>query len=59
MSWPRPEDQRKLWLGKALGCEGDGCLAVMEHKARIEWVTGHRLGYGHGYGSGHEFRLGY
>ena len=53
------EDQQKLWLGKALGCDGDGRLAVMEHKAGIEWVTGYRLGSGHGYGSGREFGFGY
>ena len=36
---PRPEDWRKSWLGKVLGWDRDGCLAVMEHKAGIEWVT--------------------
>ena len=41
------------------GCDRDGCLVAMEHEARIEQVTGHRLGSRHGYGSGHEFRLGY
>ena len=53
------EDQQKSWLGKAPGCNGDGCLAATEHEAGIEWVTGHRLGSGHGYGSGREFRFGY
>ena len=53
------EDRRKSCLGKALGCNGDGHLAVTEHEAGIEWVTEHRLGSGHGYGSGCEFRLGY
>ena len=43
----------------ALGCNEDGHLAVMEHEAGIEWVTGKRLGSGRGYGSGCEFRLGY
>ena len=55
MSQLRPEDQRKLWLGQVLGCDGDGCLAATEHEAGIEWVTGHRLGSGSGHGSGHEF----
>ena len=36
-----------------LGCNGDGHLAVMEHEAGIERVTGHRLG------SGRKFGLGY
>ena len=53
------EDQWKLWLGKMLGCDGDGHLAMTEHKARIEWVTGHRLESGHRYGSGCEFGFGY
>ena len=35
-----------------LNCDGDGRLAMMEHKAGIEWVPGHRLGSGHGHGSG-------
>ena len=34
-----------------LGCDGDRCLAATEHEAEIEWVTGHRLGSGHGWGS--------
>ena len=38
----------KLWLGKVLGCNRDGRLAVTEHEAGIEWVTGHRLGSGCG-----------
>ena len=59
MSQMSPEGQQKLWLGQALGCDGDGHLAVMEHEAGIEWVTGHRLGSGCGYGSGSEFGLGY
>ena len=49
----------KSWLGKALGCNGDGCLAATEHEAGIEQVTGHRLGSGHRYGSGREFGFGY
>ena len=40
------------WLGMALDCNGDGRLAMMEHETGIERVTGHRLGSGHGYGSG-------
>ena len=38
----------KSWLGMALDCNGDGCLATMEHEAGIEQVTGHRLGSGCG-----------
>ena len=51
---PRPGTggQRRLWLGMALDRNGDGCLAMMEHKVGIEWVTGHRLESGCGYGSG-------
>ena len=59
MLWLRPEDRWKSWLGQVLSCNGDGCLAVMEHKAGIEQVTGHRLGSGCGYGSGCEFGLRY
>ena len=43
----------ELWLGQALGCNGDGCLAVTEHEAGIEQVTGRRLGSGCGCGSGY------
>ena len=50
------DDLWRLWLGKVLGCNGDGCLAMMEHEAGIEWVTGHRLESGHGYGSGCELK---
>ena len=53
MPWPRMDDWQGSWLGKALDCNGDGCLATMEHKAGIERVTGHRLE------SGHEFGFGY
>ena len=42
----------RSWLGTALDRNGDGCLAMMEHKAGIERVTRHRLGSGCGYGSG-------
>ena len=57
---PRPgtDGWQRLWLGMVLDCDGDGCLAMMEHKAGIEWVTGHRLGSGHGYGSGHGLGFG-
>ena len=55
----RTEDQQRLWLGKALGCNGDGCLAMTEHEAGIERVTGHKLESGHRYGSGREFGFGY
>ena len=53
------DGQQRSWLGKVLDCNGDGRLAAMEHKAGIEWVTGHRLESGRGYGSGHEFGFGY
>ena len=43
----------------ALDRNGDGRLATMEHKAGIEQVTEHRLGSGHGYGSGRGLRFGY
>ena len=55
----RLEDWQESWLGKVLGCDGDGCLAAMEHEAGIEWVTGHRLESGCRYGSGCEFGFGY
>ena len=41
-----------------LGCDGDGCLAAMEHEAGIERVTGQRLGSGRKWGSGHSLDLG-
>ena len=50
---------QRSWLGMALDRNGDGHLAMMEHKAGIEWVIGHRLKYGHGYGSGHGLGFGY
>ena len=59
MPRPRLEDQRELWLGKALSCDGDGRLAAMEHEAGIERVTGHGLGSGCRYGSGREFGFGH
>ena len=51
---PRPgtDGRWRLWLGPVLDCNGDGHLAMTEHEAGIEWVTGHRLGSGHVYGSG-------
>ena len=49
---------QRSWLGMALDCSRDGCLATMEHEAGIEQVTGHRLGSGHGYGSGHGLGFG-
>ena len=42
-----------------LGYDGDGRLAVTEHEAGIEWVTGHRLESGHMYGSGCKSGFGY
>ena len=47
------------WLGRALGCNRDGCLAAMEHEAGIEWISGHRLGSGCGCGSGCGLGPGY
>ena len=41
---PRTDGQQRSWLGKALDRNVDGHLAMMEHEAGIEWVTGHRLG---------------
>ena len=43
---------QRSWLGMALDHSRDGRLATTEHEAGIEWVTGNRLGSGHGYGSG-------
>ena len=48
----RAGGRRRSWLSTALDCDGDGHLAMMEHEAGIERVTGHRLGSGHVYGSG-------
>ena len=59
MPQPGMDGWWRSWLGMVLDCNGDGHLATMEHEAGIEWVTGHRLGSGCGYGSGHEFGLGY
>ena len=42
------DGQRRLWLGTVLDCNGDGRLAMTEHEAGIEWVTGHGLKSGHG-----------
>ena len=55
----RTDGPRRWWLGKALDCNGDGRLAMMEHEAGIEWITGHRLESGRGYGSGHELGFRY
>ena len=52
MPWAGMDGWRRSWLGTVLDCNGDGCLAMTEHKAGIERVTGHRLGSGRGYGSG-------
>ena len=49
---------RRSWLGTALDHSRDGHLATMEHEAGIEQVTEHRLGSGHGYGSGHVLGFG-
>ena len=48
-----------MWLGKALGYDGDGCLIAMEHEAGIERVTGKRLESGRRHGSGCKSRFGY
>ena len=53
------DGQQRSWLGMALDCNGDGRLAMTEHEAGIEQVTGHRLESGCGYGSGHGLRFGY
>ena len=47
------DGQRRSWLGMALDHNGDGRLAMTEHKAGIEWVTGHGLKYGRGLGFGY------
>ena len=52
MPWPGMDGWWRLWLGMALDHNGDGYLAMMEHEAGIEQVTGHRLGSGHGLGFG-------
>ena len=49
----------RSWLGTVLDCDGDGCLAMTEHEAGIERVTGHRLESGRGYGSGCGLRFEY
>ena len=58
MPQPGMDGRWRLWLGMALDRNGDGHLATMEHEAGIEQVTGHRLGSGRGYGSGHGLRFG-
>ena len=58
-SWPRADGWWGSWLGMALDCKGDGRLATTEHKAGIEWVIGHRLKSGRGYGSGRGLGFGY
>ena len=58
MPQPEMDGQQRSWLGTVLDCNGDGCLAMTEHEAGIEWVTGHSLGSGRGYGSGHGLRFG-
>ena len=57
---PRPgtDGQQRSWLGMALDHNGDGRLAMTEHEAGIERVTGHRLGSGRGYGSGRGLGFG-
>ena len=42
-----------------LGYDGDGHLAVTEHEAGIEWVTGKRLESGRRNGSGCKSGFGY
>ena len=59
LSQPRVDSRRRSWLGTALDCNGDGPLAMMEHEAGIERVTGHRLKSGRGYGSGRGLGFGY
>ena len=55
----RADGRQRLWLGMALDRNGDGRLAMMEHEAGIEQVTGHRLKSGRGYGSGLGFGFRY
>ena len=57
LSRPRVDGQQRSWLGTALYRNRDGHLAMMEHEAGIEQVTGHRLGSEHGYGSGRGLRF--
>ena len=52
MPWPGMDGRWRSWLGMALDRNRDGHLAMMEHEAGIEWVTGHRLGSGRGLGFG-------
>ena len=49
---------QRSWLGMVLDRSRDGRLAIMEHEAGIERVTGHRLGSRRGYGSGHVLGFG-
>ena len=58
MPQPGMDGWWRSWLGMVLDCNGDGHLATMEHEAGIEWVTGHRLGSGCGYGSGRGLGFG-
>ena len=53
------DGRQRSWLGMVLDHNGDGHLAMMEHEAGIEWVTGHGLESGRGYGSGCGLRFGY
>ena len=55
----RMEDQKDCEWTWAFSCDGNGCLAAMEHEAGIEWVPGLRLGSRHGFGSGCGFGSGY
>ena len=52
------DGRQRSWLGMVLDRNGDGHLTMMEHEAGIEWVSGHRLGSGRGYGSGCGLRFG-
>ena len=58
MPWLRMEGWQRSWLGKALGCNRDGRLAMTEHEAGIEQVTGHRLESGIGMDLGVNSGLG-
>ena len=58
MPWLGTDGWWRSWLGTALDCNRDGHLAMPEHEAGIEWVTGHRLGSGRGYGSGRGLGFG-
>ena len=48
MLQPRTEDQWDHHWTWVLGCNGNGCLAAMEHEAGIEQISGLDLDLGVG-----------